>query len=92
MVDRAEYGIHILLAASQEYVNTYSTCRVATADAWPAALFAGAPPLVPRRSRSSSSSVAESETRRELRRAAAALALAPLTVALGEALRAAEAF
>jgi len=26
--DQAEYGIHILVAASQEYVNTYSTRRV----------------------------------------------------------------
>jgi len=24
-VNQAEYGIHILVAASQEYVNTYST-------------------------------------------------------------------
>jgi len=27
-VHRAEYVIHICVAASQEYVNTYSTCRV----------------------------------------------------------------
>jgi len=27
-VHQAEYGIHILVAASQEYVNTYSTRRV----------------------------------------------------------------
>ena len=26
-VNQAEYGIHILVAASQEYVNTYSTRR-----------------------------------------------------------------
>ena len=26
-VDQAEYGIRILVDASQEYVNTYSTCR-----------------------------------------------------------------
>ena len=26
-VAQAEYGIRILMAASQEYVNTYSTCR-----------------------------------------------------------------
>ena len=26
-VHQAEYGIHILVAASQEYVNTYSTRR-----------------------------------------------------------------
>jgi len=29
-VNQAEYGIHILVAASQEYVNTYSTCRLLT--------------------------------------------------------------
>jgi len=28
-VRQAEYGIHIRVAASQEYVNPYSTCRVA---------------------------------------------------------------
>jgi len=27
-MDEAEYGIHILVAASQVYVNTYSTCRL----------------------------------------------------------------
>jgi len=27
-VNQAKYGIRILLAASQEYVNIYSTCRV----------------------------------------------------------------
>ena len=27
-VDQAEYVIRILVAASQEYVNTYSTCRL----------------------------------------------------------------
>jgi len=27
-VDQAEYGIRIRVAGSQEYVNTYSTCRV----------------------------------------------------------------
>jgi len=27
-VHQAEYGIHILVAASQEYVNTYSTRRL----------------------------------------------------------------
>jgi len=27
-VYRAKYGIHIRVAASQEYVNTYSTCRM----------------------------------------------------------------
>jgi len=26
--NQAEYGIHILVAASHEYVNTYSTCRL----------------------------------------------------------------
>ena len=30
MVNQAEYGIRILVAASQEYVTTYSTCRVST--------------------------------------------------------------
>jgi len=29
-VRQAEYGIHILVAASQEYVNTYSTRRLDT--------------------------------------------------------------
>jgi len=29
-VNQAEYGIRILVAASQEYVNTYSTCRKPT--------------------------------------------------------------
>jgi len=29
-VHQAEYGIHILVAASQDYVNTYSTCRLPT--------------------------------------------------------------
>jgi len=32
-VHQAEYGIRFLVAASQEYVNTYSTCRVVTS--WP---------------------------------------------------------
>jgi len=27
-VNQAEYGIHILVAASQEYENTYSTLRM----------------------------------------------------------------
>jgi len=31
-VNQAEYGIRILVAASQEYVNTYSTRRVATRE------------------------------------------------------------
>jgi len=26
--NQAEYGIRILVAASQDYVNTYSTCRL----------------------------------------------------------------
>jgi len=26
-VNQAEYGIHVIVAASQEYVTTYSTCR-----------------------------------------------------------------
>jgi len=30
-VTQAEYGIRIVMAASQEYVNTYSTRRVASA-------------------------------------------------------------
>jgi len=30
-VHQAEYGIHILVAASQEHVNTYSTRRIGTA-------------------------------------------------------------
>ena len=34
-VNQAEYGIRILVAASQEYVNTYSTCRV-TMPVWEA--------------------------------------------------------
>jgi len=27
-VNQAEYGIHVLLVAPQEYVNIYSTCRI----------------------------------------------------------------
>jgi len=27
-VNQAEYGIYILVVASQEYTNTYSTCRL----------------------------------------------------------------
>jgi len=29
-LNQAEYGIHILVAASQEYVNTYSTRKSTT--------------------------------------------------------------
>jgi len=31
-LSQAEYGIRIRVAASQEYVNTYSPCRLGTAS------------------------------------------------------------
>jgi len=32
-VQEAKYGVHFCVAAPQEYVNTYSTCRVGAEEA-----------------------------------------------------------